>query len=67
MLALLMLPFLLKRFSITETLTDGIYLATGLIILWYTIETSVMRREMEATRARIERPEVIRLFAESCG
>ena len=63
-LLFLTLPFALKRFYIIQNLTDGIYIATGLVVLWYTVETSGMRREMVAARKARERPEVILRLAQ---
>ena len=36
----------------------AIYFGTGLVILWYTLETRGMRQEMFRTRLRLETPEV---------
>lgn len=37
----------------------AIFLGTGLVVLWYTLETSRMRLEMEAARRRLETPNVL--------
>ncbi len=42
-----------------EGFTTGLTLATALIVLWYTAETSAMRQEMVLARKRREVPEVI--------
>lgn len=40
------LPYLLHRRLGWTSLSDAIYIATGIAILWYTIETSYLRRAM---------------------
>lgn len=52
------LPYLLKKISLTTSLSDGIYIGTGIAVLWYTLETFGMRQEMMASRQRLETPEV---------
>src|SRR3989442_16003103 len=56
------LPYLLKKlgdtFNFAISLSDGIYLGTGIVILWYTFETFGMRQEMMASRQRLEAPVV---------
>jgi hypothetical protein len=37
----------------------AIYFGTGLVLLWYTLETRGMRQEMVAARLRLDTPEVL--------
>ena len=43
------LPWLLKRQGWTTSLSDGIYIGTGIAVVWYTVETYYLRREMVRT------------------
>jgi len=40
------LPYLLQKLHWTQALSEGIYVGTGIAVLWYTVETQGMRREM---------------------
>jgi hypothetical protein len=39
------LPWILERLRWTSSLADGIYIGTGVAVVWYTIETYYLRRE----------------------
>ncbi len=39
-------PFSLKWLCWTTSLSDGIYIGTGIAVLWYTVETYYLRQEM---------------------
>jgi hypothetical protein len=45
-LVFLVLPYALKRFGVIASLSDGIYLATGIAVVLYTVETFYLRSEM---------------------
>jgi len=52
----LLIPFLFT--FVGRSFSDGVYAVTGAVLLWYTFETRGMRREMAATRRRLEMPDV---------
>ena len=60
------LPYVLKHAGVVPTVTDGIYLVTGIAVVLYTVETFYLRREMVRQNelmvqplliTRIERPD----------
>lgn len=55
------LPLLVARWLSSDNprYDLAIYFGTGLVVLWYTLETRGMRHEMMATRIRLETPDIL--------
>jgi hypothetical protein len=45
-LVFVVVPYALKHVGVVQNLSDGIYLATGIAVALYTVETFYLRREM---------------------
>ena len=58
---LLGIPYVLKWTCLTTSLSDGVLIGTGVAVIWYTIETYYLRREMaEQNKIGIEQNKIAR-------